>query len=70
MTILKTTPLVRIGALRTNNSCIIVYKHVYCIPVWRNGAIAWYDQYTTKNGLYLGKTKTLEYLESAGKVKV
>lgn len=63
--------MVPIGALRTDAKDIIVFKHVYVIPVHRpvlteNGwddYIAWYGQYTIKNGRYLGRTKTLEYLK-------
>lgn len=62
----KTIRSVPIGALRTDDvSNIIVFKHVYCIIVWRDNKIAWYDQYTMKGGLYLGIIKTLRYLEEA-----
>jgi len=59
-----TTQLVPIGALRTDSPTAIVFRHVYCIPVWRDNEIAWYDQYTLEGG-YLGKTKILQYLKEA-----
>lgn len=66
MTISKTTPLVQIGALHTSDlTNVIVFKHVYVIIVWRDNKIAWYDQYTTQGGYYLGRIKTLKYLKEA-----
>lgn len=66
MTTSKTTPLVPIGALRTDDvTNLVVFKHVYCIIVWRDDKIAWYDQYTIDGGYYLGKIKTLNYLKEA-----
>lgn len=57
-----------IESLRTTDTAnTIVYKNVYVIAVWRNDKIAWYDQYTIKGGLYLGRTTTLKYLEEASK---
>ena len=61
MTTTTITRLVPTGALRTDDTkSLIVCKNVYLIPVWRNDKISWYDIYTLKNGLYLGKTKNIK----------
>lgn len=65
MTTSKTTPsqptgLIPIEVMRTDDPSVIVFKNIYCIPVWREEEIAWFDIYSLKNGLYLGKKSSLE----------
>jgi hypothetical protein len=70
MTTTKITQSVQIGALRTDAKDIIVFEHVYAIPVWRDGEVVYYSQYSKAEGYYLGKTTTLRYLLDASKTKV
>lgn len=59
----KTIRSVPIGALRTDSPDIIVFDHVYAIPVWRDDKIAWYDVYSKHNGLYHQKITSLVDIE-------
>lgn len=60
MTIVKTTQSLAIGVLRTDNKNLVYLENCYCIPVWRDETISWFDCYSSTTGLYLGRKETFE----------